>query len=203
MGRFRLLRAPDRGAFKPRRSGRQGAELGRWRTGSCASFWRDSFASGVGGNRRKIAAAWGPLSYRTHGQISGAERRAGDNVFFRPQRQRAGNQGVRQRRNGVREMIRPQVIAMTLGTASVLLLLGALGFQYLGHLPPCELCMWQRWPHAAAAVVGLAGPLLILFGLAERSTAWSIAALTALLIAVSGAVGAYHAGIEWHWWPGP
>jgi len=99
--------------------------------------------------------------------------------------------------------MRSQAISVALGTASVLLLLGALGFQYLGHIPPCELCMWQRWPHAAAAVVGLGGPLLILFGLAERSTAWSIAVLTALLIAVSGGVGAYHAGIEWHWWPGP
>src|SRR5215469_14132844 len=100
-------------------------------------------------------------------------------------------------------MIRCQGIAVALGTASVLLLLGALGFQYLGHLPPCELCMWQRWPHAAAAVVGLGGPVLIRFGLAESGTAWSIAALAALLIAIAGAVGAYHAGIEWHWWPGP
>ena len=100
-------------------------------------------------------------------------------------------------------MIRPQAIAMGLGIAAILLLLGALGFQYLGHLPPCELCLWQRWPHVAAAVVGLGGPLLIRFGLAERATAWSIAALAALLVAVSGAVGAYHAGIEWHWWPGP
>ena len=100
-------------------------------------------------------------------------------------------------------MIRPQTIAVGLGTASVLLLLGVLGFQYLGGLPPCELCMWQRWPHVGAAVVGLGGPLLIRLGLAERGTAWSIAALAALLVAVSGAVGAYHAGIEWHWWPGP
>ncbi|HEX9159646.1 MAG TPA: disulfide bond formation protein B [Rhizomicrobium sp.] len=100
-------------------------------------------------------------------------------------------------------MIRPQTIAMGLGTAAVLLLLGALGFQYFAHLPPCELCLWQRWPHVAAAVVGLGGPLLIRFRLAERGTAWGIAALAALLVAISGAVGAYHAGIEWHWWPGP
>ena len=100
-------------------------------------------------------------------------------------------------------MIRPQSIAVGLGTAAVLLLLGALGFQYLDRLPPCELCMWQRWPHVAAAVVGLGGPLLIRFRLVERSAIWSIAALAALLVAVSGAVGVYHAGIEWHWWPGP
>jgi disulfide bond formation protein DsbB len=100
-------------------------------------------------------------------------------------------------------MTRPQAIAIGLGTASVLLLLGALGFQYLGHLPPCELCLWQRWPHVAAAVVGLGGPLFIRIRLVERGAAWGIAALAALLVAISGAVGVYHAGIEWHWWPGP
>lgn len=99
--------------------------------------------------------------------------------------------------------MRAQTIAMGLGTAAILLLLGALGFQYLDRLPPCELCMWQRWPHVAAAVVGLGGPLLIRFGLVERGAVWSIAVLTALLVAISGAVGVYHAGIEWHWWPGP
>jgi disulfide bond formation protein DsbB len=39
--------------------------------------------------------------------------------------------------------------------------------------------------------------------LVERGAAWGIAAVTALLVALSGAVGVYHAGIEWHWWPGP
>jgi len=100
-------------------------------------------------------------------------------------------------------MIRPQAIAIGLGIAAVFLLLGALGFQYLDRLPPCELCMWQRWPHVAAAAVGLGGPLLIRLGLAERGTARSIATLAALLVGISGAVGVYHAGIEWHWWPGP
>ena len=100
-------------------------------------------------------------------------------------------------------MTRPQAIGVGLGIASLLLLLGAIGFQYLDHLPPCELCLWQRWPHVAAAVVGLGGPLLIRARLVERGGAWSVAALAALLIAISGAVGVYHAGIEWHWWPGP
>jgi disulfide bond formation protein DsbB len=100
-------------------------------------------------------------------------------------------------------MSRAQRIALALGFAAVCLLLGALGFQYLDRLPPCELCMWQRWPHVAAAVVGLGGPLLIRAGLLERGAARGVAWLAALLIAVSGAVGVYHAGIEWHWWLGP
>jgi len=100
-------------------------------------------------------------------------------------------------------MTRPLPVAVALGTISVLLLLGVLGFQYFGRLPPCELCLWQRWPHVGAAVVGLGGPLLIRAGLLDLGAARGVAALAALLIAVSGAVGAYHAGVEWHWWPGP
>lgn len=100
-------------------------------------------------------------------------------------------------------MNRPLRLSVALGTVSVLLLLSVLGFQYIGRLPPCELCLWQRWPHVGAAVVGLGGPLLIRAGLLELSAARGVAALAALLIAISGAVGVYHAGIEWHWWPGP
>jgi disulfide bond formation protein DsbB len=100
-------------------------------------------------------------------------------------------------------MNRAQNIAMGLGTVSLFLLLGVLGFQYLDRLPPCELCLWQRWPHVGAVVVGFGGPLLIRIGLLERGAARGVAGLAALLIAVSGAIGVYHAGIEWHWWPGP
>jgi disulfide bond formation protein DsbB len=100
-------------------------------------------------------------------------------------------------------MTRPQNIAVALGTASLLLLLAVLGFQYIGRLQPCELCLWQRWPHVAAVVVGFGGPLLIRAGLIERGAARGVAALAALLIAISGAIGVYHAGVEWHWWPGP
>lgn len=94
-------------------------------------------------------------------------------------------------------------IALALGAGSVALLLGALGFQYVGRLPPCELCLWQRWPLVAAAVAGFGGPLLIRAGLLDRGAARGVAALAALLVAVSGAVGVYHAGVEWHWWAGP
>ncbi|HEY2446262.1 MAG TPA: disulfide bond formation protein B [Rhizomicrobium sp.] len=100
-------------------------------------------------------------------------------------------------------MSRAQLIAVVLGLGALALLLGALGFQYFAGLPPCELCLWQRWPHAGAAVVGLGGPLLIQLGLIERGAARGVGLLAALLIAVSGAVGLYHAGVEWHWWPGP
>ena len=54
-------------------------------------------------------------------------------------------------------MIRDDQIAKMMGTGSSALLLGALGFQYLAHLPPCEMCHWQRWPYFAAAAIALVG----------------------------------------------
>jgi disulfide bond formation protein DsbB len=54
-------------------------------------------------------------------------------------------------------MIRDDRIATALGMVALALVLGALGFQILGHLAPCEMCHWQRWAHICAAIVGLAG----------------------------------------------
>ena len=99
--------------------------------------------------------------------------------------------------------IDPIVLAAALGLVALALVLGALAFQYLAHIPPCEMCHWQRWPHIAAAVIGIVGAGLIRAGLLERSAGGVLVAITALLIAGSGAIGVYHAGVEWHWWAGP
>jgi len=79
------------------------------------------------------------------------------------------------------------------------LLAGALGSQYWGGLVPCEMCMWQRWPHYAA--VGVALLAVLLRGTPSLSRVLTI--LAALLIIVSGAIGVFHAGVEYGWWPGP
>nr|WP_246566972.1 disulfide bond formation protein B [Gemmobacter fulvus] len=76
---------------------------------------------------------------------------------------------------------------------SAALLLGALGFQYLGGLAPCPLCILQRWPHLAAVLIGalalwLGGRLLPLLG--------ALAALT------TAGIGLFHAGVELKWWEG-
>ncbi len=78
------------------------------------------------------------------------------------------------------------------------LLAGALGSQYIGHLVPCEMCMWQRWPHLAAVVLALLAILLR----AQPPASRALTALAALAILVSGAIGVYHAGVEYHWWRG-
>ena len=79
-----------------------------------------------------------------------------------------------------------------LGSAATLA--GAFAFHYIGGYPPCAMCLWQRWPHAAAIVIGLA---FYIFG--ARALAW-LGALTALTTA---GIGAYHVGVEQGLWPGP
>ncbi|WP_246202751.1 disulfide bond formation protein B [Sphingomonas lacunae] len=77
-------------------------------------------------------------------------------------------------------------------------LTGALTSQYVFGLYPCEMCHWQRWPHYAALVPALAAILLPLQPGAKRG----LILIAALLIAASGAIGAYHAGVEYGFWPG-
>ncbi|UUL81869.1 disulfide bond formation protein B [Sphingomonas qomolangmaensis] len=79
----------------------------------------------------------------------------------------------------------------------VALMAGALGSQYIAGLYPCEMCHWQRWPHYAAIV--LAALAFVVPGIAAKRT---LVALAAFGIAVSGAIGVFHAGVEYHWWEG-
>lgn len=97
----------------------------------------------------------------------------------------------------------PLLVAFAVGGLSLALLAGALGFQYLGGYPPCEICHWQRWPHIVSAVVGLGGWGLIQARVIDRKWAAPIAWIAVIAIAVTGAIGVYHAGIEWHLWQGP
>lgn len=82
-----------------------------------------------------------------------------------------------------------RLIALLLPVA---LLGGALGSQYLGGLHPCEMCYWQRWPHGAAIVLAA-----LAFAIpAGSSRSRGLVLLAALAIAISGAIGVYHAGVE-------
>jgi disulfide bond formation protein DsbB len=85
-------------------------------------------------------------------------------------------------------------IALLLPSA---LMAGALGSQFIGGLFPCEMCHWQRWPHYTAIV--LAALAFVVPGPALKR---ALVALAALAILVSGGIGVFHAGVEYHWWQG-
>lgn len=79
---------------------------------------------------------------------------------------------------------------------SALLLLGALAFQYVGGLAPCPMCLWQRWPHLLAVLVGILGVTVL-----WRQRRWLALAGAALMTASAG-LAIFHAGVEWRWWEG-
>ena len=83
------------------------------------------------------------------------------------------------------------LLLATLG--SVALLGGAFAFQYIGGMAPCQLCLWQRWPHAAAIGIGI-----VALATGWRGLAW----LGVIALLVTAAIGVFHVGVEEKWWEG-
>ncbi len=92
-------------------------------------------------------------------------------------------------------------LLVTLGMA---LVIGtALGFQYIGGYVPCELCYTQRLPYYYAAMP--AGFLALIVSMIGRPALLVrlLLLVTALALITTAAIGAYHSGVEWGFWPGP
>ncbi len=90
----------------------------------------------------------------------------------------------------------PRIV--TLG--SLALLLGAYGFQYIGKLPPCEMCWWQRYAHMAAIPLGALAIVADRPGKRDWAMVFLLAAGIALV--VGAGIAGYHVGIEQKWWVG-
>ena len=85
------------------------------------------------------------------------------------------------------------IILAALG--SFALLGGAFPFQVIGYAP-CKMCLWQRWPHAAAIAIGV---LAVLVSRYQRA----FAALGAIAAGTTAGIGIYHTGVERGIWEGP
>ncbi|MFL5167546.1 MAG: disulfide bond formation protein B [Microvirga sp.] len=83
------------------------------------------------------------------------------------------------------------VAAATIGTA-------LFSQHVLGYIP-CKLCYWQRQPYYVAIPVALA---LIALPLSDRVRRGGLLLLS-LISLLGAALGSYHAGVEWGFWPGP
>ena len=83
------------------------------------------------------------------------------------------------------------ILIATLGSAAMLA--GAFAFQYIGGMAPCQLCLWQRWPHAAAVLIGA-----VALATGWRGMAW----LGALAALITAGIGVFHVGVEQGWWEG-
>jgi disulfide bond formation protein DsbB len=94
-------------------------------------------------------------------------------------------------------MTRDRLYPFVLFLGSGALLLGALGFQYIGGLAPCELCLWQRYPHDAVVVVAA-----IAIVVAPRAALPWLVALCGVILLAGAAIAAFHVGVEHKWWAG-
>ena len=91
----------------------------------------------------------------------------------------------------------PLIIALLAAAA----LATALVYQHVFGYVPCMLCLWQRWAYYLGiplAVVLAAGGVRL-----PRGAVLAGLGVLLLMFAANAALGAYHAGVEWHLWAGP
>ncbi len=85
-------------------------------------------------------------------------------------------------------------IALLAAFGSAGLLIAALIFEHGFGMAPCALCIWQRWPHLAAVVLG---------GVALAAPALPVLLAGSAAAATSGGIAVYHTGVERGWFQGP
>jgi disulfide bond formation protein DsbB len=92
--------------------------------------------------------------------------------------------------------------ALVIFVGSSATILGAWYFQYVLGLAPCPLCLEERLPYHIVIPLSL---LMAIAAVVQAPRALIKVGFAAILIAMvcSAALGAYHAGVEWRWWPGP
>jgi disulfide bond formation protein DsbB len=92
--------------------------------------------------------------------------------------------------------------ALVIFVVSLATLLGVWFFQFVLKLPPCPLCLEERLPYYIVIPLSLA---LAIAAFAHAPRGLVAVGFAAILIAmlVSAGLGAYHAGVEWRFWPGP
>lgn len=101
-----------------------------------------------------------------------------------------------------RFQINPELALLITGGTSLALLAGAHAFERIGGLAPCPLCLDQREAHWMALAVSIIAFSACRWMKAARVTAAALGVL-GLIYLFSTVLAAYHAGVEWKFWPGP
>ena len=92
--------------------------------------------------------------------------------------------------------------ALAIAIIAAATLAGAWFFQLVLDIRPCPLCLEQRYAYYLAIPLGA---LVALAAARDAPRAVLMAGLSILGLAALGNawLGAYHAGVEWHFWQGP
>jgi disulfide bond formation protein DsbB len=92
--------------------------------------------------------------------------------------------------------------ALAIFALSTATILATWFFQYVLKLPPCPLCLEERLPYHIVIPLSL---LMAIAAFVRAPRALTVVGFVAILATVlcGAALAAYHAGVEWRWWPGP
>ncbi len=96
----------------------------------------------------------------------------------------------------------PASVTAVIALGCLLTICGFFFFQYVMGLPPCPLCLEQRYTF----YFGLPLAALLWFGADHGASSKVLLAgfgALAVVMLYNAGLGAYHAGIEWKFWPGP
>jgi disulfide bond formation protein DsbB len=102
-------------------------------------------------------------------------------------------------------MKRNEPVRLAAGAVAILglaAILGAWFFQIVIGLPPCPLCLEQRYAYYFSIPLAVLVLLGVSYG-ASRKVLIAALAVIALGMAWNAGLGAYHAGVEWKFWEGP
>ncbi len=93
-------------------------------------------------------------------------------------------------------LARPRLVLLAIVLASLAVLTAAFTAQYLFGLEPCVLCLYQRVPYGATAVLAVGG---VSFA-GEGRMAGMIVGLCGVVFLTGAGLAFYHVGVEQHWW---
>ena len=96
----------------------------------------------------------------------------------------------------------PLAAAVVVALVGTLTICGFFFFQYVLGYPPCPLCLDQRSAYYASVPLAALLWLGASYGASSKVMIAGFAVITAIMLWNAG-LSAYHAGVEWKFWPGP
>lgn len=87
----------------------------------------------------------------------------------------------------------PRMVSWLLLITAATPLLAALISQYGFNYPPCELCMYQRYPYAVAC-------LCAVLCIVKQEWFQPLLLLSCIAFLVTAGIGVFHVGVEQDWW---